>query len=110
MSSIRNWKGPAFGALAALHKLYEERATIDERITKAIAECERLGCTVERRWGEPEVSVDSARDAVACSCGAIIPLTYERRDAQKPLSCRSCFEEGARQVLEDQRLEKEPAP
>lgn len=103
---VREWKSKAFAAIAALYKLREERATMDDRITEALAACERAGCTVDRRWGsEPDPSIEG-QEAVSCGCGAVIALTYTTRELPRPLSCRFCNDAARIAVATDAALEK----
>lgn len=102
----RDWKSKAFAAMAKLYQLREERETFAQRVRDALLECERAGCTVDRRWSsDPEPSVDGA-DAVLCACGAVIALTYEVRDRPRPLSCRTCIGAASTAVAADAAIEK----
>lgn len=112
---VKNWKAAAHGAVAAYHKLLEEKASLNDRLEAAAVAAERAGCDLDRRYNSdaaPEVPTET--EAVACAtagCGAVVALTYDRRkwrekNPKADLFCRECREKGAAAAAADATEEK----
>lgn len=103
---VQGWKAKAFAALAEYYKLCEERATFEARVVAATEVCKRAG--VSFSWDNEPENLPTTRDAVSCSCGTIIPLTYDNEQLYRAggrLNCRPCREKAAAAAKHDAALE-----
>lgn len=109
---MKNWKGPAYAAIAKYYELEAERESFEERIRAAREEAEKLGVTF--RYGSPDVG---ASEAVRCPCGNVVALDYESRQIKRGpdgvLHCQPCRAKTEQAQREDDAAAKglpKPAP
>jgi hypothetical protein len=100
---LKNWKSPAYQALAEYYKVEAERANFEERLDAARQAAERAG--VSFRYGTP--TVDSTPEAYLCSCGTVMPRGYSDPIREY---CVECVAKTAAAVEADAKLEGRPVP
>ncbi len=101
----KNWKAPAYAAVAKYYAIEAERESFEGRLREAREEAEKLGVTF--RYGSPDVS---ASEALLCPCGNVVALDYESRRAVRGpdgvLHCEPCRAKTTQAQQEDDANEK----
>lgn len=103
--ALKNWKGKAYAAIAKYYEVEAEREAFEAKLEAAKQEAIRAG--VEFRYGNPDVR---GIDAVACACGAVVPLDYSERLGSRVFTCDACTEKTRAAVEQDEAEEALPPP